>query len=134
MGTRYRTGIDAATGKVLVGWPHCAQSVLTILTTMLGERAMRLDFGSELISHIGDELDAITVPKIYRDAVTAIHRNEPEFRIHFVQLVKVERTGGLGLELRGDYHPEGRLGNFKLVEPVGAAFPFVYTEAGGTRA
>lgn len=133
MAIRYRVGMDEATGRLLVGWAHCAQSVQKIVKTMIGERLMRLTLGSDLVSHLGDNLVVSTVLAIYRDAVTDIHAQEPEYRVRRVQLVKLTRTGSLHLATFGDYYPEGRLGNYDLVEPKNGSFALVAGEAGGTR-
>lgn len=116
MGVRYRVGLDRATGRPLVGWPHCHQSMEVILTTLLGERVMELEFGTDIVGKIGRNLVAPVVLAIYRDAVVAIHKWEPEYRCRRVQLIRADRTGALRLAMFGDYYPEGRLGNYGLVE------------------
>jgi phage baseplate assembly protein W len=41
-------GLDASTGKQLSGMAHLRQSVRDILTTPIGTRVMRRDYGSRL--------------------------------------------------------------------------------------
>ena len=41
-------GIDASTGKSISGLAHLRQSVRDILTTPIGTRVMRRDYGSRL--------------------------------------------------------------------------------------
>ena len=133
MAVRYRAGIDCSTGRTLGGWDHCRQSLAIILTTMKGERVMRLGFGSGILAKIGRNLTAPVVLAIYQDIVDAISHpryGEPEFRLRRVQIVEVTRVGGLQMRLWGDYYPEGRLGNFALVEPQSAVFPLALTETG----
>ncbi len=134
MAIRYRTGIDGRNGRPLSGWPHCAQSIGIILETQVGECVMALDFGAELVSHLGDNLVAPVVLRIYQDATEAVHREEPEYRISRLQLVKADRQGALHLGLWGDYYPEGRLGNYDLVEPRDGVFVLAAGEAAGVRA
>ena len=122
---RYRVGIDGRTGKILVGWPHCQQSLATIWTTRLGEMVMLLDFGSNLRSWLAEDLDPATALGIYADLVVAAHTWEPEYRISTLQLVRATRDGGLGLRHSGTYYPEGRYGNYALAVPVGAGAPIV---------
>lgn len=114
---RYRTGVDRRTGRPLRGWPHCAQSIEAILTTQIGERWMRLDLGADVVRPLGRNIVPSVVLQVYSDIVTAVHSQEPEYRITGLQLVRIERTGGLGLRLWGDYYPEGRLGNYAMIEP-----------------
>jgi phage baseplate assembly protein W len=134
MSIRYRVGIDKRTGRLLVGWAHCAQSVGVIISTQLGERVMLREFGADLISHIGRNVVPATVIAVYRDAVTAIHQWEPEYRVRRCQLVQLDRIGGLGLATFGDYYPEGRLGNYEFVEAADGSFPLVAGETNGARA
>ncbi|EFO32130.1 GPW/gp25 [Roseibium sp. TrichSKD4] len=39
-------GIDANTGRVLIGWPHIVQSIGKVLMTETGSRVERRDYGS----------------------------------------------------------------------------------------
>jgi len=38
--TQVGTGIDRNTGRLLSGWDHVVQSILTIMTTAYGERGL----------------------------------------------------------------------------------------------
>jgi phage baseplate assembly protein W len=127
---RYRTGIDRNTGKPLRGWAHVQQSIATILRTLPGERWMLLDFGSNMVGHLGRNMVPAEILAIYQDVVPAIHAWEPEFRIARLALVQVERTGTLGLGVAGTYYPEGRLGNYAIAEAVSAAFPVAASSVG----
>lgn len=111
---RYRSGVDGRTGLMLVGWPHCAQSLATIWTTRLGALVMRLDFGAGHFGRLGEDITPTLALELYNDLVTAAHAFEPEYRIRELQLVTLTRIGGLGLRHRGRYFPEGRLGNYDL--------------------
>lgn len=115
---RYRSGLCKHTGTLLIGWPHAVQSVGRIITTLKTEMVMLLDFGSDVIRLIGKNIHQGTVLKIYMETVVAIHKYEPEVRIHRVQLIKLERTGTLGLKFLCTYYPEGRLGNYDITENI----------------
>ncbi len=119
---RYRSGVSKVDGRVLVGWAHCRQSLATILTTDLDERLMRLAFAGDLRRWIGRNAVAPIVTQLYRAAFTAIRRYEPEYAPKRVQLLGLDGTGRVALGLAGVYYPEGRLGNFAIAEPKGAAF------------
>lgn len=114
----YRTGIDRRTGQLLVGWDHVQQSLAVIWQTRVGERVMRLTFGSDLRSWLSEDITAATALGIYDELITAAHRWEPEYRITDLQLVKLVRDGVLGLRHSGIYYPEGRLGNYQVAEAV----------------
>lgn len=115
---RYRTGIDASTGKLLVGYAHLAQSIDKIIMTIPTERVMRLDFGLDPARRLGRNISAALAATLYRDAITAIHTWEPEYRIVRLQLVGLDRIGGMSIYFEGQYFPEGRFGNYDLVEPA----------------
>jgi phage baseplate assembly protein W len=135
MAVRYRAGMHRETGKILVGWPHCEQSIGEILTTIPGERVMRLGFGCDVIGTIGRNLTAPVVLDLYRKIVTALadpRYGEPEFGLRQAQLVEVGRAGRLALRLWGDYFPEGRLGNFTIVEPRSTTAPLFTAAVGAT--
>lgn len=116
MTIRYRTGVDARTGKPLSGFAHCAQSVDDIVTTLLTERVLLLDYGLNPTRRLGRNISPALAAQLYRDAIAAIHKWEPEFRITTLQLVGVDRTGMLALRIDGRYFPEGRYGNYDIVE------------------
>ena len=47
------TGMDRETGKSLSGIEHLRQSIRDILTTPIGSRVMRRDYGSRLFELLG---------------------------------------------------------------------------------
>ncbi len=116
---RYRQGIDAGTGRLLTGRAHLAQSLAKIWTTRIGERVMLLDFGSNLRSHLAEDIGAPLVFAIYDDLTSAIYEWEPEYRVRDLQIVSLTRIGGLGVKHGGLYYPEGRFGNYDIVEDFG---------------
>lgn len=116
---RYRSGIDARTGGIITGRAHLAQSIATIWTTRMGERVMLLGFGSNLRSHLAEDITAGLALEIYDDLTSAIYRWEPEYRVAEMQLVTLTRIGGLGLRHAGKYYPEGRYGLYGIVEDFG---------------
>lgn len=116
---RYRSGLDARTGRIISGRVHLAQSLAKIWLTRIGERVMRLDFGANLRSHLAEDITAALVLEIYDDLTTAVYAWEPEYRVDEMQIVSLTRIGGLGLRHGGRYYPEGRFGNYDLVENFG---------------
>lgn len=116
---RYRSGIDAETGRVITGRVHLAQSLAMIWTTRISERFMLLDFGSHLRSHLAEDITGGLALEIYDDLTTTVVRWEPEYRVEEMQLVRLTRIGALGLRHGGTYYPEGRFGNYALRETFG---------------
>lgn len=131
---RYRTGIDRNTGRPLVGWPHAEQSIARLLETVIGSRVMLLGYGNDTVRQIGRNMVPPVVLEIYRNAVTAIHRWEPEFRVGRCELVGLERTGAISFRTGGLYYPEGRFGNYRISEERTASVPFTAAETMGAAA
>ncbi|MBA4799358.1 MAG: integrase [Rhizobiales bacterium] len=111
---RYRTGINARTGKILTGPAHLAQSLSKIWQTRLDTRVMRLSFGADLRSALSEDLTPSIALLIYNEMVASAARWEPEYLITQLQLVTLQDTGKLGIRHGGIYYPEGRFGNYDL--------------------
>ncbi|CAH0339572.1 GPW/gp25 family protein [Rhizobium sp. CECT 9324] len=116
---RYRTGIDARTGKLLVGPKHLAQSLTKIWHTRIETRVMRLSFGSDLRSLLSEDLTPSIALLIYNEMVASAARWEPEYAITQLQLVTLKDTGKLGIRYGGLYFPEGRFGNYNIAVDLG---------------
>lgn len=117
---RYRTGISRETGEFLVGFPHLLQSLDEIWMTRIGERVMRLMFGSNLRGFLAEDITPALALEIYDELATAVHRHEPEYRVTNFQFVRMSQDGGLGLQHGGLYFPEGRFGNYAIAVPMTA--------------
>lgn len=79
-------GMSAATGKRLEGDDHLAQSVGDLLTTPLGTRVMRRDYGSLLPELIDRPLNAATRLLCAMATAIAIARWEPRLSVRKVQM------------------------------------------------
>jgi len=100
-------GIDNQTGKALAGLDHLKQSIRDILTTPLGTRVMRRDYGSRLFELIDAPMAGITID-IVAAVGEALDRWEPRFRLERVTLDAADETGRLALTLTGYYLPDGQ--------------------------
>lgn len=125
---RYRSSMCRHTGRLITGFPAIEQSVARILTTRPTELVMLLDFGTDILRHLGKNIHRDRIVSLYMEAVNAIHKWEPEYRIRRLQLVRLERAGTLGIGFTGIYYPEGRFGNYEIAEEAGLTFP----NTGGT--
>lgn len=94
------SGMSKATGKSIGGDAHIAQSIADILTTPIGSRVMRREYGSRLFELI----DAPVTPgsRLLWIAATAgaIRRWEPRVSLEKISLTLSE-TGGVILSLIG---------------------------------
>lgn len=99
-------GINASTGKRLGGLEHLRQSIRDILTTPIGSRVMRRDYGSRLFQLIDAPMNRTTLLDVYAAVAEALDAWEPRFRLEQVQAVSAE-PGVLVLDLKGTYLPDG---------------------------
>lgn len=104
---RRMDGTNAATGKRLGGIDHLRQSIRDILTTPIGSRVMRRDYGSRLFRLIDAPMNRSTLLEVYAAAADALERWEPRFSLELVQAVSAE-PGRLELDLTGKYLPDGQ--------------------------
>ncbi|PKA32508.1 hypothetical protein CWR41_22540 [Cedecea lapagei] len=74
-------GMNARTGRPLSGSAHLRQSILNILTTPVGTRVLRRDYGSELPELVDAPVDAALVARIRRATAGALNRWEPRIRV-----------------------------------------------------
>lgn len=97
------TGVDRNTGKRLSGNAHLAQSIGDILTTPLGSRVMRRDYGSMLFDLIDQPLNSATRLLIYAATALALRRWEPRIRVRKVRLEMGDGASGhAALTIEGD--------------------------------
>lgn len=79
-------GMNAQTGRALSGLAHIYQSIAKILTTPLGSRVERRDFGSELPDLIDAPYNSATRVRLYAATVTALMRQEKRVKVTRVRL------------------------------------------------
>lgn len=79
-------GMDAITGKAIDGTDHLVQSIRDILTSPLGSRTMRRDYGSLLFSLIDQPLNAATLMLMRAATAVALRQWEPRLKISRVTL------------------------------------------------
>jgi hypothetical protein len=100
-------GINAADGTALKGINHLRQSLRDILTTPVGTRVMRRDYGSELFRLVDAPMNRGTLLRLYAATVRAIRRWEPRFKVTQVRAVSAE-PGSVELDVTGLYLPDGK--------------------------
>lgn len=84
-------GISAVTGRRIEDIDHIRQSVRDILTTPVGSRVMRREYGSLLPDLIDQPLHGATLLRAYATTVMALVRWEPRIRITRVQFATDSR-------------------------------------------
>lgn len=117
-------GIDARTGKLLVGWDHIVHCIGRTLMTEIGSRAERRDLGS-LLPWLQDKpQNEETLVNFYMGAAEALEPRrvhgqwygEPRFALGQVRY-KADVPGEVVIALIGDEVPNGHKGDFTRVSP-----------------
>ena len=110
------TGLSALTGAPLSDWDHVQQSISVILSTPIGSRIMRRDFGSELPDLVDAKMTRKNVLSVFSAAAIAIARWEPRYRMTTGRVTRVEPEGRIALEIFGTYYPFGHRGDYSVAE------------------
>lgn len=104
-------GTNANDGTRLSGIEHLRQSLRDILTTPIGTRVMRRDYGSKLPRLVDAPMNRATLMDIYAATAEAIRRWETRFQLVQVVASSAE-PGRVVLDLTGLYLPDGQLVTF----------------------
>lgn len=94
-------GMNARTGRRLSNSQHLAQSIADIITTPVGSRVMRREYGSHLANLMDWPLNAATRLQAYAAVATALMRWEPRIRISRVELTPGTVPGQAVLDVEG---------------------------------
>lgn len=108
-------GIDANTGKHISGLAHLRQSVRDILTTPVGTRVMRRDYGSRLYRLVDALVNAATRLDLVAATYEALETWEPRLALEIVN-VEVSEPGNVVIDLVGRYLPTGETVNLDGLE------------------
>lgn len=100
-------GLNAQTGQPLAGIDHLRQSIRDILTTRIGTRVMRRDYGSRLPALIDRPMTPRLAMDLYSSTAEALARWEPRFKLTRVRIASAT-VGQVVLDLEGIYLPDGK--------------------------
>lgn len=92
--------MSASTGQPLSGQAHLAQSVSDILSTPIGSRVMRREYGSRLPDLIDAPMTDSLVVEVYAETAAALERWEPRFKLTRIQAAEAV-AGHMTLHLEG---------------------------------
>lgn len=79
-------GVNASTGTSIDGIDHLAQSIGDILSTPIGSRVMRRDYGSLLPQLVDQPFNGATRVRLFGAIATALMRWEPRLRLTRVSI------------------------------------------------
>lgn len=94
--------MNVHTGRSIADMDHLRQSITDILSTPIGSRVMRRDYGSRLFKRLDAPLTGELLAEIYADVVEALFSYEPRFEVSNVSVVSME-NGHLILDVTGKY-------------------------------
>ena len=95
-------GMNRFDGRGLSESQHISQSIQDILTTPLGSRVMRRDYGSAIFELIDQPQSAAVKLQIMAAAVIALTRWEPRIRITEIEVVAGNLNGKMQFNLLTD--------------------------------
>lgn len=100
-------GTNAVTGKPLSGIDHLRQSITDILTTPIGSRVMRRDYGSELPYLVDAPMNLANLSRFYAATAGAIAKWEPRIQVTKITISSAA-PGEIAFDLYGNYKPDGQ--------------------------
>lgn len=95
-------GMDRRTGQALAGIAHLRQSIEDILSTPLGSRRMRPEYGSQLRRYVDLPVNEGWKSAVQAEVARALGRWEPRLQLERVKVLAVI-GGQVSMSLRGRY-------------------------------
>jgi phage baseplate assembly protein W len=95
-------GMSRTTGKYLDDLEHLKQSIVDILTTPIGSRVMRREYGSNLFYLVDQPINRDFLQQIYAAVAEALERWEPRLNLKKVTVDEV-KDSRITLSLSGIY-------------------------------
>jgi phage baseplate assembly protein W len=98
--------MNATTGHNLDDMAHLRQSIGDILTTPLGSRVMRRDYGATIFPLLDQPDNATNRLRLYAATADALARWEPRIAITRISM-EITADGRAEIDLEGAYQPNG---------------------------
>ena len=95
------------TGKTVERLEHLKQSIIDILTTPIGSRVMRRDYGSRLFELIDAPVNRETLVDYYAAVAEALDLWEPRIQLQQVDITSAV-VGSITLSITGKYLIDGQ--------------------------
>ena len=95
------TGMSRQSGRALGGDAHLRQSIADILTTPIGSRVMRRDYGSLLLDLIDQPLTPATRLRLFAATAIALLKWEPRLRLTRIDIA-MPAAGYVEITLTGE--------------------------------
>lgn len=101
-------GMDRRTGRPITGFDHLRQSIEDILSTPLGSRRMRPEYGSNLRRYVDLPVNEGWKGAVQAEAARALGRWEPRVKITSIKAVAL-LEGKISLQLVAEYQGESKI-------------------------
>ena len=101
-------GMSRTTGLTLAGTEHLRQSISDVLTTPIGSRVMRRDYGSLIPELIDQPMNQATQLRLYAATAHALIKWEPRLAISAITLYQ-DDAGTYRLAIDGEDETGGPL-------------------------
>lgn len=112
--------ISRITGLPIDEREHIRQSMEDILTTPIGSRVMRRDYGSNVPNLIDQPANGTTAIRLYAAIAVALIRWEPRIRIRRLQFSSVTQQGSAAVEIEGTLVDSEEALNLRVPIAIGA--------------
>ena len=99
--------MNVNSGKKISEVAHIKQSIANILSTPIGSRIMRRDYGSRIFERIDQPINGDLIAEIYSDVVEALFTWEPRFAVEQVTVKSIEK-GKITIDLEGSFVKDGQ--------------------------
>ena len=99
------TGLNRTTGRNLSGYKHLQQSIEDILTTPVGSRVMRPEYGSHLPRMVDLPVNKGWISAVQAEIARAIGRWEPRLKLSRVTIHSVI-DGKVSMTIAGEHKNE----------------------------
>jgi len=100
-------GMSRSDGTQLTELIHLRQSIVDILTTPIGSRVMRRDYGSRIYELLDAPLNSSTLMSLFAATADALGRWEPRVKIKSVSAEQGASDGHVVINLIATYLPSG---------------------------
>lgn len=101
-------GMSRTTGQAVGGFDHLRQSIQDILTTPIGTRVHRRDYGSRIPRLVDRPINKSLVSDLVAATAEALNRWEPRLRLEEVRIQSANENGQIELSLVGYYLVDGQ--------------------------
>ena len=107
-------GMSSSSGRAITEMAHIRQSVRDILSTPVGTRVMRRDYGSEIFELIDGPLNGVTRMRLMTATVMALLRWEPRIKVTALSVDSIGMDGSLVITITAQRTDDGRTSTFNV--------------------